>query len=219
MKIYDISMTIHPGMPVWKDREEKKPIFSITGDFVNGQGSRETRVSLDLHTGTHIDAPLHFLHDGKTIEHTTLEQLVRPVKVLDLTHVEDSITKGDLTSFTIEAGDFLLLKTRNSAVDTFDVNFVFVDESGANHLIEKGIAGVGIDSVGIERDQAGHPTHKGLLGNNIIIIEGLRLQEIAEGDYLMIAAPLKLVNVEAAPARIFLLDSVDKDMVDLLKLS
>lgn len=209
MRIYDISMAIHPEMTVWKDRAEKKPEFVITRDFENGQGGRETKISIDLHTGTHIDAPLHFIEDGNTIEHTKIEQLVRPVKVFDLSHLEERITRKDLVGLDIQANDFILLKTRNSAIEEFDLNFVFVDRTGAEYLIEKRIAGVGIDSLGIERDQTDHATHKGLLSNNIIIIEGLRLAAVSPGEYIMVAAPLKLVNVEAAPARIILLDCND----------
>lgn len=208
MKIYDISMPIHPDIQVWKDNPEKKPKFTIMRDYDQaGKGNRETRVALDMHTGTHIDAPLHFIADGAPIEETTLEQLVRTVKVLDLTAIEDHISAEDLRQFEIAADDFLLLKTRNSSVaDEFDFNFVYLDHTGAQYLIEKGIAGVGADAVGIERAQADHPTHIGLLSNDIIIIEGLRLAQIAAGEYFMVAAPLKMVGVEAAPARIFLLD-------------
>lgn len=113
MKIYDISMELTPEMTVWKNREEKKPQFLITRDYdEKGQGGRETKVTLDMHTGTHIDAPLHFVAGGKTIEHTTLEQLVRPVKVLDLTDVVDRISAIDLQKFDFSSGDFLICKTK-----------------------------------------------------------------------------------------------------------
>jgi arylformamidase len=207
VKVYDVSMAVHPGMQVWKNRDAKRPVFTIERDFnPDGSGGRETRVAMDMHTGTHIDAPLHFIKDGITIEQVSLSSLVRPVKVLDLTGVAKQITKADLIGFDIEADDFLLLKTRNSNTEDFDFEFVFVDRTGAEYLVSKQIAGVGIDSLGIERDQEDHATHKQLLSSGIIIIEGLRLKEVPDGEYFMVAAPLKLQNVEAAPARVLLFD-------------
>ncbi|HKM18409.1 MAG: cyclase family protein [Firmicutes bacterium] len=205
MRIYDVSMTIHPRMAVWKRNQERLPVFTIERDFdVDGTGSRQTRVSLDMHTGTHVDAPLHFLAHGSPIENTGLDKLVRPVRVLDLTNVEDKITRLDLENFRFGAGDFLLLKTKNSYVDEFDFEFVYLERTGAAYLVEREIAGVGIDALGIDRSQADHATHKQLLSNEIVIIEGLRLGDVPAGDYFMVALPLKLQGVEAAPARVIL---------------
>jgi arylformamidase len=205
VRIYDVSMTIHPRMAVWKRNQERLPVFTIERDFdVDGTGSRQTRVSLDMHTGTHVDAPLHFLAHGSPIENTGLDKLVRPVRVLDLTNVEDKITRLDLENFRFGAGDFLLLKTKNSYVDEFDFEFVYLERTGAAYLVEREIAGVGIDALGIDRSQADHATHKQLLSNEIVIIEGLRLGDVPAGDYFMVALPLKLQGVEAAPARVIL---------------
>jgi arylformamidase len=192
-------------MAVWKRNQERLPVFTIERDFdVDGTGSRQTRVSLDMHTGTHVDAPLHFLAHGSPIENTGLDKLVRPVRVLDLTNVEDKITRLDLENFRFGAGDFLLLKTKNSYVDEFDFEFVYLERTGAAYLVEREIAGVGIDALGIDRSQADHATHKQLLSNEIVIIEGLRLGDVPAGDYFMVALPLKLQGVEAAPARVIL---------------
>lgn len=211
MKIYDISMEIKPDMTVWKERAENRPTFTVMKDYdFNGRGNRETRVALGMHTGTHIDAPLHFLATGDSIEKTVLEELVRPVKVLDLTGVTTAISQEDLEKFSIDAHDFLLFKTINSENKAgFDFQFVYLDAGGAQYLAKKQISGVGIDALGIERAQADHATHKVLLTNSIIIIEGLDLKNIQPGEYFMVAAPLKIIGVEAAPARIFLLNSLD----------
>lgn len=141
---------------------------------------------------------------GSPIENTGLDKLVRPVRVLDLTNVEDKITRLDLENFRFGAGDFLLLKTKNSYVDVFDFEFVYLERTGAAYLVEREIAGVGIDALGIDRSQADHATHKQLLSNEIVIIEGLRLGDVPAGDYFMVALPLKLQGVEAAPARVIL---------------
>ncbi|RKD33522.1 cyclase family protein [Thermohalobacter berrensis] len=207
MKIYDISMSISENMQVYKNKEEKKPVFSVTRDFKTGN-SFETNIKMDMHTGTHIDAPLHMIRDGATIDKVRLDKFISKCKVLDFTNVEDCITKSNLEKKCIEENEFLLLKTRNSFKDCFDYNFVYLEKEAAQYLKEKKVKGVGIDALGIERNQKGHPTHKILLSSGIIIIEGLRLKNIEEGKYIIIALPLKFVGVEASPVRAILI----KDM-------
>lgn len=200
----DISSPIYAGMPVYKNKPEKQPRFNtVTNGYVT-----ETKLEIDVHTGTHVDSPLHMLPDGATFETIPIEDLVGPCKVFDLTHIEDSISAEDLQRFSIEENDFLLLKTKNSFDEEFNFNFIYVDEGGAKFLAEKNIKGVGIDSLGIERSQEGHPTHKTLFTNNIIIIEGLRLKDVEEGEYFMVAAPLKLEGTDGAPARVLLFNGM-----------
>jgi arylformamidase len=200
MKIIDVTLPIFHGMSVYKNKPEKQPEYqTVTNGHVT-----ESRLSLDLHTGTHIDAPLHMINDGDTIETIPPEDLIREVKVFDLSGVEDGIREEDLTHLEIGKNDFVLFKTKNSFSTEFDFNFIFLKESGAKWLVDRGISGVGIDSLGIERSQEGHPTHRHLFSNNVIIIEGLKLDKVEPGTYKMVAAPLKLRGVDAAPARIFL---------------
>ncbi|ERN52299.1 cyclase family protein [Alkalihalophilus marmarensis] len=204
MKMYDVTGAINEGMTVYKNKPEKQPkLNTITNGYVT-----ETRLDLDVHTGTHIDAPLHMVTDGDTFETIPLDNLVGQCKVLDLTEVENSVSKVDLEGFHIQKGDFVLLKTKNSFEETFNFDFIFLAQDGAEYLSELGIRGVGIDSLGIERSQEGHPTHKTLFANNIIIIEGLRLKEIEQGQYFMVAAPLKLMGTDASPARVLLFEGL-----------
>ncbi|GGK18796.1 cyclase [Caldalkalibacillus thermarum] len=207
MKIYDISMPIYEQMPVYKNKEEKRPRFEVMSDFKTGK-VHETRIHLDVHTGTHVDAPLHMFEDGETIESISLEKLVGPCKVLDFTYVKDAISKADLEQKQMKANDFVLFKTKNSFDTGFNFGFVYLKEDGARYLAEMGVRGVGIDALGIERNQPGHPTHKTLMNKNIIIIEGLKLDQVAEGEYFLVAAPIKLLNVDAAPARVLLFDQI-----------
>lgn len=202
MKIYDISSPIFEGMPVYKNKPEKQPkIKSVTNAHVT-----ESRLELDVHSGTHIDAPLHMVNDGETFETIPLEDLVGPVKVLDFMHIKDGITREDLEKFNLQEQDFVLFKTKNSLDEDFNPEFIYLKESGANYLAELKIRGVGIDALGVERSQPNHPTHKALFGANIIVIEGLRLSEVVAGSYFMVAAPLKLIGTDAAPARVILID-------------
>ncbi|MFK2826645.1 cyclase family protein [Bacillus sp. B190/17] len=204
MKVFDITDSIFEGMTVYKNKPEKQPKLNpVTNGYVT-----ESRIELDVHTGTHIDAPLHMVTDGDTFETIALDHLVGDCKVFDLTEVEDRITKADLENLDIQKGDFVLFKTKNSFEDTFNFEFIFLAEDGAEYLSQIGVRGIGIDALGVERSQPGHPTHKTLFAHNVIVIEGLRLKEIEQGQYFMVAAPLKLVGTDAAPARVLLIEGI-----------
>ncbi|SDJ15867.1 cyclase family protein [Alteribacillus bidgolensis] len=201
MEIYDISAPIYQGMPVYKNKEEKQPVFERT---TSGHVT-ETRVTMDCHSGTHVDAPLHMVPNGNTIESISLEDLVVPCKVLDVSHVDDGIVKEDLTHFSIEKDDFILLKTKNSEYEDFKFDFIYLKADAAEYLSSLQIKGVGIDALGIERSQKDHSTHRALFKNNVIIVEGLRLKNVPEGEYKLVTAPLKIIGTDAAPARVFLM--------------
>ena len=204
MIIYDISMTIEKTMGVYKNIEEKRPVIKferkIPKDSIN-----ESSMYMNLHTGTHIDAPYHVNDMGATIDAIDLNKLIIKCRVIDLTKIVDGITKENLIDKNILPGEFLLLKTRNSFTEEFQPDFVYVEKSGAEYLAEKGIIGVAIDSYGIERAQPEHETHKILFNKGITIIEGVRLKEIEVGEYLMCALPLKIKGVDGAPARVVLI--------------
>ncbi|RSK27377.1 cyclase family protein [Bacillus sp. HMF5848] len=202
MKFYDITLPIYKGMPVYKNKPEKQPAFeTVTNAHVT-----ETRLSIDLHTGTHIDAPLHMINDGKTFETVSMDHLVGEAKVFDLTNVEDKISATDIESLNIEKNDFVLFKTKNSFDDVFNFDFIYVAEDAAKLLVERGIRGVGVDALGVERAQPNHPTHKALFSGNVIVVEGLQLKDVTEGKYFMVAAPMKVVGTDASPARVLLFE-------------
>ncbi len=202
MNIIDISMPIHENMQVFNNNISNRP--KIT-NFSNGN-IYESEIKMNLHTGTHIDFPLHMIPGGETSDSLDISKFITDCFVLDFSDVDDKITDVHLKGKKIEPDSFILLKTKNSLIDTFDMNFVFVDAKGAAYLKEQRIKGVGIDSLGIERSQAGFDTHKTLMQNGIAILEGLRLGNVAEGKYKMIALPLHINNVEALPARVILTD-------------
>ncbi|MGX1981763.1 kynurenine formamidase [Thermolongibacillus altinsuensis] len=205
MKMYDVTAPIFEGMPVYKNKPEKQPkLTTVTNDYVT-----ESRIDMDVHTGTHIDAPLHMVKGGETFETIPLEKLVGNCKVFDLTNVKDKISKENLQHLNIEENDFVLFKTQNSMEDAFNFEFIYVAEDAAQYLADKKVRGVGIDALGIERSQPGHPTHKTLFGSGVIVIEGLRLKDVPEGEYFMVAAPLKLVGTDAAPARVLLFEDIN----------
>lgn len=203
MRHIDVSMEISEDMMVYKDRDEKRPKKEMIAKYSERQ-MNESRMRIDLHTGTHIDAPFHMIDGGETIESIEIQSLIGKAKVLDLTDVEDGITSGNLEEKDISEGDFLLFKTKNSFSEKFDYDFIYLTEDGAAYLKNIRIRGVGTDALGIERSQPGHETHKILLGNGIVIIEGLRLNHVDEGEYMMYALPLKIKGGDGAPARVVL---------------
>ncbi len=209
MRIIDISMLIKPGMPTYKERPEKAPLRTwaarLPQDSVN-----ESVYTINVHTGTHLDAPLHMTQGAATTQEALpLERLICKAKVLDVSWVEDGIEKKDLMGFDIQAGDFVLLKTTNSSDPrSGGAGFVYLRESGANYLAARQVSGVGIDALGIERDQPGHKSHHALMSHGIIILEGLILKDAPEGIYTLIALPLKLEGAEGAPARAVLVEGL-----------
>ncbi len=203
MEIIDITMPIESGMPVYKNRKEKSPEFYMEKIFEE-DGFNESSVKINLHTGTHVDAPLHYLKDGCDAASLPQENFLGLCRVIDFTDIQESITEKEIEKIDFEGIDFVLFKTRNS-LETLIDDFIYVDESAANILKGKKLKGVGVDALGIERDQKGHPTHKMLLEEGILIIEGLELGNVLPGEYFFIVLPLKIKAAEAAPARALLI--------------
>jgi arylformamidase len=203
--IYDISYTLHEGIQVYKNLDHKKPRFETIATHQNDD-YHETDIHMNLHTGTHVDFPLHMIAGGQTSDSEQIEQFVGSCKVLDMTHVSGGISKSDLMKYDIKEDDFLLFKTKNSFFDDFLFDFTYLNEEGATYLASLNIRGVGTDGLGIERAQSDHPTHKILLSNGIAIIEGLRLAAIQPGSYQLICLPLKIKGVEASLARAILVE-------------
>jgi len=200
---YDISMPIRVGMPVYKNYPDKTPSFEVVRTFEKNTVF-ETNITMNLHTGTHLDFPKHTLPDGGTSTDHDLTPLIGSATVYDLTSVEAGIDRSDLEPLNIQAGDFVLFKTKSSWDTTFNPDFIYVNESAATYLVERKVRGVGVDALGVERAQPGHPTHDLLLSNGIIILEGIQLKDVPQGPYKMTCLPLKIDGVEALPVRAIL---------------
>jgi arylformamidase len=206
--IFDISWPISKATTGYKDRS----IVSIEEiKNFNRDGVRETAVHLSSHTGTHVDAPSHFLRDGKTIDEMHLDRFIGDCIVLDMTTCAERITRDCLIAHDndIVEGGIVLLRTSNSDIsptDKFSPHFVYLEASGAMYLAEKKIKAVGIDYLGIEHSQPGHPTHENLMHADVAIIEGLRLGNVPAGKYIFVCLPLNVIGTEAAPARAILME-------------
>lgn len=205
MKLYDISMPISESIITYKNNPAGKPVIRTVASHEESS-HHSTDVMLNLHTGSHIDAPLHMIKEGATMETYDLERFITRAKVFDLTKVVGMIHTEDLMGKDIQKGDFIILKTRNSSEDFFNMAFISLAEDGAKYLADIGINGVGIDNLGIERDQSNHMTHISLMNAGVIILEGLRLAEVPEGLYDLIALPVNILGVEASFTRPVLIE-------------
>ncbi|MFV0466043.1 MAG: cyclase family protein [Lachnospiraceae bacterium] len=208
-QIFDISMPITYDMPVYAGDQEKRPVLEIQSDF-HTSTIHESRIHMNLHTGTHMDRTLHMMPEGNTIETLPFGDMITRCRVLDLTDAVDRIDKKDLTDQQIQEGEFILLKTKNSSENILQDEFIYLAKDAAAFLAEQKIKGVGIDALGVERGQPGHETHLTLMHQGIHILEGLRLKEIEAGEYFLSAVPVNIVGAEAAPIRAYLV-SIQED--------
>lgn len=202
----DVTMSITPDMMVYKNKEEKRPqIITMANHEANGY--HESRLCMDLHTGTHLDMPLHMVAKGADSSTFDLEKVNGKAFVVDLSELEaTAITEEHLKPFeaSIKEVEIVILKTKNSLSEAFQFEFDYLAASGARYLATHDIKAVGIDALGIERGSSEHETHTVLMHSDVIIVEGLSLKGVAQGFYNFHCFPLKIMAVEGLPARAFL---------------
>jgi arylformamidase len=202
----DISVPLRNGMVHWPG----DPPFHIRRvlDQKKGDVCTVSSLSLSAHTGTHMDAPLHFLKDAPSIDELPLDATVGPARVIAIQD-HKAIRADELRDYEIESNERVLFKTANSdrlwSKDEFEEDFIYIAADGAEYLAERGVRTVGVDylSVGGFHNDAVE-THEALLGAGIWVIEGLDLSGIEPGPYELVCLPLKLVGAEGAPARAIL---------------
>jgi len=207
--IYDVSVPLRPGMVTYAG--EPGPHLEYHALLARGDSANISTLSLGSHTGTHVDAPHHFLDGASTVEAMPLEALVGAAHVVEYTGT------GHITAAALEAADLptdarrLLLKTPNGRFwenDAFHSDFIGLTGDAARWLVDRGFLLVGIDYLSIEQFRSPtHEVHKLLLGAGVVIVEGLDLRAVPPDPYFLVCAPLKVVGAEGAPARVFLVDS------------
>jgi arylformamidase len=171
-----------------------------------------SRLACSVHTGTHVDAPHHFLNDHRTVEALSMNVLTGPAQVIQIAEEVDLITADILEKVAFQTGiSRLLLKTRNSHLwergeKEFSKDFVGVSEDGAGWMVQAGVKLVGIDYLSIAPYKQSIPTHQALLKPGIIILEGVNLSAVPPGIYHLYCLPLKLVGSDGAPARAILIE-------------
>lgn len=202
----DVSVPLRDGMVHWPG----DPPISIrrVSDVEHGDSHTLSELAMGSHSGTHVDAPLHFIRQGAGIDRMPLDIAVGRARVIDIKDSE-SVKVADLEPLQIRRGERVLFKTRNSPrawqSNAFVEDFVFVSDEAGDYLVQRGVALVGVDylSVGGYRHK-GSNIHRALLGSGIWIIEGLDLSGVRPGDYDLICLPLRLEQGDGAPARVIL---------------
>jgi arylformamidase len=211
MTIYDISLTISQTLPTWPGdpRLELEQIESMD----KGAHANVTRISAAVHLGTHVDAPHHFLNDGRTVEGLPLDVLTGPCYVTQLPDAIEAITAEvlDRTEITSDMKR-VLFGTRNSHLwskgeSQFQTEFVAITEDGAEWLVERGIQLVGVDYLSVAPYGDSVPTHTVLLKAGVVVVEGLNLSQVVRGFYELYCLPLKIAGSDGAPARAILIQT------------
>jgi arylformamidase len=197
-------MTIWPGD---SSVELKRDLSIKSGDACN-----LSSISMGLHTGTHVDSPLHFVEDGAAIPSVDLTRFLGPAKVFEI-NCEKAISIADMQGLSINENDIVIFKTSNSDLPEsaeFEKDFVFIDQSAADFLVNKKIKTVGVDYLSVESYDAPEAlTHRVLLSANIGIIENLCLKDVQPGEYFLSCPPLKIEGAEGSPVRAVLMELED----------
>ena len=209
MAIIDISLGLKPDFPVWPGHPEIR--FNKIQEIGKGSKANVTQIELGAHSGTHLDAPLHFLADGFDVTGLDLETLIGPALLIDVSDAQ-VINAALLETLSIPQNtERLLIKTSNSQLwsennTDFNPDFVAVSNSGAKWIVERGIRLVGVDYLSVAPYGNSGPTHRTLLQAGVIPVEGLNFNGVKEGRYHLICLPIKLEGCEGAPARAVLMD-------------
>jgi len=205
-ELWDISVKDEPGMHIYPGDPaiEVRRVRAIA----SGDAANLTHLACGAHTGTHVDAPAHFLDGGTTLEHIPLDRFVGPATVLDLRD-RAAIDAAALAEHDIPRDGIVLCKTDNSALwrrSGFQRGFTYVTLDAAEHLLACGVKTLGMDYLSIEQfGSKDFPVHKRLLGRGVLIIEGLDLSTVSAGTYTLVCLPLNLQGVDGAPARAILM--------------
>lgn len=199
----DISVTLSDGMVHWPG--DPPAVIRRVQDMERGAPANLTHLDIGAHTGTHMDAPAHFVRGGKGIDQMPLDAAIGPCRVVEVLHPE-SVKADDLLPFDPRPGERLLLKTRNSRRrwerQPFDPGFVHLRADAGEFLSACGIRTLGVDYLSVGGYEAdGVETHLALLRAGIWIIEGLNLGAVAPGEYDLVCLPLRLLGADGAPAR------------------
>lgn len=213
MIFYDISVPIKPNMPIWPGDPQVE--LTSLASISSGDQSNLTKICMSMHTGTHIDAPKHFINHGKTVDQIPLEKLCGKAVVIQFDDEFDVICESDLINHPnrpfLESASKILFRTRNSSLwdsspGKFKQNYVGIDPSAANYLCHLELDLIGIDYLSVAPFMDTQTSHEILLSAGIVLLEGLNLSDIKSGIYELFCLPLKVIGVEGSPVRAILVE-------------
>jgi arylformamidase len=208
MKVHDITLTLRARMPVYPG--EPAPLLEPTTQMERGDSYNVSRLTISTHSGTHIDAPRHFLLGGASVDQISVDVLVGPALVVEMA-VDQEITAAGLGAARIPAGtERLLFKTRNSCLlddEIFRRDFVYLTLDAARWLVDRGVRLLGIDYFSVEQmDAQPNVVHQTLLGAGVVIVEAVDLRRVAPGPYFLACLPLKVEGADGSPVRAVLVE-------------
>ena len=208
-RIHDITLPIAHGGLVYPGN----PPIEITAQqaVARGGSSNVSALAFGSHTGTHVDAAKHFFDDGQTVDALPLDRLIGPALVVEVAADVDAVTAEHLRPAPLAGHTRVLIKTRNSGYNTepeFRRDYTYLAPDGAEYLVAQGVELVGVDYLSVEQFHSGHHrTHRTLLAEQVVIVEGLALAGVAPGAYHLICLPLRLAGLDGAPARAVLVET------------
>ena len=208
MKYYDVTVPISETVPIYKG----DPPASVKNEssMANGDAANVTSLCFGAHTGTHVDAPNHFIEGTRRVEDLEIEKLIGACRVVEI--ADDVTAIGPDHVPNISGVQRLIFKTRNSAFwntpeDGFRTDFTYITPEAARVLAVSGLSLIGIDYLSVEKfGSEDFATHKILLEKEIVLLEGVDLRDVEAGDYELICLPLKYLGStgDGAPARTIL---------------
>ena len=206
MSFHDISLKLSGETVRWVtappfELEERRRMSK-------GDPNNSSALNMSVHSGTHIDAPFHFVADGNTIDQLPLERFIGPALVYAV-EAERYITKEHVAGIRLDGATRVLFKTRNSALlhkQEYDPDFVAFSVEAAQSLVELGVELVGLDYLSVAHADEQVPVHRAFLDHGVVLLEGIDLSEVAPGRYELMCLPIPLGDSDGAPCRAVLRD-------------
>jgi arylformamidase len=209
MKIYDISLSLSPECIRWVTSQPMELIERKRTS--RGDSNNSSSIHASVHAGSHVDAPFHFVPDGRTIESLPLDLFIGPARVCAV-EVGSHITAADVETAGVQGESRVLFKTRNSGLlkkGVYDPSFAAFSVDGARALVEAGVKLVGLDYLSAAKADEQVPVHRAFLDHGVILLEGVDLSDVPPGRYELICPPVKLAGSDGAPCRAVLRELVN----------
>lgn len=209
MKLYDISLNLSGDTVRWLNSQPLELVQRKR--MAKGDPNNSSSVIMSVHSGTHIDAPFHFVPDGLTVEALPLQVFIGPARVCAVSASRE-ISAADVAQIDLRGEKRVLFKTRNSQLlhkPVYDPDFVAFSVDGAKALVERGLQLVGLDYLSVAHADKQVPVHRAFLDHGIVLLEGIDLSEVPPGRYDLICLPIKLQRSDGAPCRAILRELPD----------
>jgi len=204
MRIHDISVPLSAELQLYPG--DPPVVITSWNSIADGDGANISRITLSTHSGTHIDPPRHYNDNGKSVDQLPLELLIGKALVVELLGVKE-IGRKELEHLRIKGVERLLLKTDSSKLwnqPEFSDDYTALSVEAARYLVEAGVKLIGIDYLSIESFDGTGDVHRMLLDNDVLVLEGINLTDVAPGEYELICLPLKVKGGDGAPVRALL---------------